>query len=475
VSTGLDVEDALRRAVAFRRVLRGGKAASAEFQIDAESAEVLHALCAVLSQSREAPDVLLNDGGSAFEFISGLVWPTGQFGGREELLSQLAFVCWRNARRSGKPSAEQNWLKRYDSTLGPMSATRLAAVRILATPISERTEELAGLHLDDPETLLSVLAILRAQWDAGPAKALEEAAFLYRYLESIEVRHPVDPILCGEREHFLGESARIAGTAARFLSRRDEARRWFDLAESWFLATENAGSNLARLSYQRLALRTEERDFEAVPELLPHLIANFERMAMAEDALKSRFLEAEILKETGQLVEATKAYGRIIEQAKALRNEPLLASAYVNVVQVHAFLGDFGTATACAQEAASLLKRLSNRVALAKLQWGLGHLFRQQGKLVASVEAFREAQKEFSEIEMHADVAAVHLILGDLLLDAGQPAQAEWEIQAALPVIDEYKLVPERIAALSLLRESLKRRQIDRAALRNLHGYFREP
>ena len=65
-------------------------------------------------------------------------------------------------------------------------------------------------------------------------------------------------------------------------------------------------------------------------------------------------------------------------------------------------------------------------------------------------------------------------MIGDLLLEAGQDAQAEWEIRAALPIIDEEKMVPEGIAALSLLRESLRRRQIDKQALRELHGYFQE-
>jgi hypothetical protein len=99
-------------------------------------------------------------------------------------------------------------------------------------------------------------------------------------------------------------------------------------------------------------------------------------------------------------------------------------------------------------------------------------LLRGKGDLPAAIEAYRSAQGSFAAIAMHADVAAVHLVLADLLLDSGQSDQAEWEIRAALPVIDEYKLVPEGFAALSLLRESLRRRQIDRQALRSLHGYF---
>jgi tetratricopeptide (TPR) repeat protein len=348
------------------------------------------------------------------------------------------------------------------------------AQRVLLTPIPERLERAAELHLDDPEMLMALLGALPLKWETAPEEALAEASFLYDHLEKLQVRFPADPILYDEREYFLGEAARIAGTACRFLSRRDEARFWLDLAEAWFLATENSASNLARVTYQRLALRFEEREFDAVLKLLPHLIANLERLAMPEDALKSRLLRATVLKEVGRLEEAAQAYGLCIEQAKALRNEVLLAAVYVNLVQLYGFLGVAEKAMSCAQEATPVLRRSRHHVALAKLQWGLGHLLRNTGKLAASIEAFRESQRSFAAVSMRADVAAVHLILADLLLEAGQASQAEWEIRQALPVIDEYKLVPEGIAALSLLRESVKRRQIDRRALRELHGYFQE-
>jgi hypothetical protein len=48
------------------------------------------------------------------------------------------------------------------------------------------------------------------------------------------------------------------------------------------------------------------------------------------------------------------------------------------------------------------------------------------------------------------------------------------EVLAALPIIDEEKMVPEGFVALSLLRESLRQQKINRQALRDLHGYFEE-
>jgi tetratricopeptide (TPR) repeat protein len=349
------------------------------------------------------------------------------------------------------------------------------AERVLATPAGERLADPRAMHLDDPEMLLSLLGMLPKMCESAPARALEEAAFLYDYLQGLEVRYPTDPILYDEREYFMGESARLAGTACRFLSRREEARHWFDRSEAWFLATENSAANIARLGYQRLALRTDEHgDLSSVLDLLPRLIGNFDRMAMQEDALKARFLEATVLKEMGKLREAIEPFQKVIADAQAIRNEHLLAAAYVNVAQIHCFLGENKEATAVAEKATPLLQRIGHQVALAKLQWGIGYLLREKGDLAASIAAFREAQRSFAAIAMQGDVAAVHLVLADLLLDAGQASQAEWEIRAALPIIEEYRLVPESIAAFSLLRESIKRRQIDRHALRELHGYFRD-
>jgi len=111
---------------------------------------------------------------------------------------------------------------------------------------------------------------------------------------------------------------------------------------------------------------------------------------------------------------------------------------------------------------------------LAKLRWCVGDILREQGKPGEAIEAYRAALHESEEVGIRGDVAALHLVLADLLLDTGQEAQAEWEIRAALPIIDEEKMVPEGIAALSLLRESVRRSQIDRKALRDLHGYFED-
>ena len=345
-----------------------------------------------------------------------------------------------------------------------------AACRVLETPREERESRVAELSLESPDVLLAVCDLLREQGETSPRTVRLEARFLYEFLNKPERRIG----LFDERHYFLGETALLAGAACRMLFRRTESRRWLDRADSAFRHTINAIADWSRVSYQRLALKLEEREFDEVLELVPSLMANFQKLGMAEDALKTRFLEGVALINTERLSEAANVFRAICEDARKSTNERLLAIATNNLIQIHGLLGESGDALADAEETLAVFRRLDNRVGIAKLQWGIGALFRAQGQISAAIGAYRSALAEFADLEMRSDVAAVHLILGDLLLDAGQETAATTEILAALPIIEEERMVPEGVAALSLLRESVRQRQINRQALRDLHGYFEE-
>jgi tetratricopeptide (TPR) repeat protein len=203
-------------------------------------------------------------------------------------------------------------------------------------------------------------------------------------------------------------------------------------------------------------------------------VTSFENLKMPEDALKCRFLEAVALKEGDRLDEAAELFRQICQDAERLGSEKLLAIASYNLVQIHGFLGQAEEAMAEARLSLPILKRLNNRVGIAKLHWGLGVLLRSQERLAESLDVFRVALNEFEEIGMRADAAAVRLVLADVLLELNRDSQAMLEVLAALPVIEEEKMVPEGAVALSLLRESVRHQRINREALRDLHGYFEE-
>jgi tetratricopeptide (TPR) repeat protein len=349
-------------------------------------------------------------------------------------------------------------------------AARRYALDFLALDTSERVIHTVDFHLDEPETLLSVCQVLEEQIEMRPAVVADSAAFLYEnLLRASDSRN----FLFDEREYYLGELAMLAGGASRILHRHEDALRWFDRSQSWLLLTANATGDVARVQYQRLALYMEQRRMLEVLHLAKPLKESFARSGAKESSLKCEYLQGMALRELGENDEALKAFEAVLAQAIETRSK-LVGPSLVMLVQIHADLGHTRVASELVRQAEPILREANNLVALGKLYWGVGLLLRAEGRSDESIQAFRIAQEELRRMELKADVAALHLLIADLLLEGGQERQAEWEIRAALPIIDELKMVPEGFAAMSLLRESLRRRSIDRQALRNLHGYFEE-
>lgn len=346
-----------------------------------------------------------------------------------------------------------------------------AAGQILSLSHEDRLRRRRSLPMEDPETLLAVCSVIRSRLTSDPSSAREEAEFFFHFLE--KPRRDIG--LFDERSYFLGELALLAGAACRQLSRREEAWIWFDRSEAGFRHTINAAADLSRLSYQRLAERLEERQIDVVLELLPSLIESFRTLGMNEDALKARFLEGLAFIETDEPARAADVFAEIADDPETQDNPRLRAAAYTNLTHVHGMVGDADAAIAASAKAIPVFRQLNDRIGLAKVQWGLANLLRESDQLGPAVEAYRQAQEQFDALGMRADIAALNLVVADLLLDLGKDADALREISAALPVIDELKMAPEGMAALSLLRESARRQEVNRAALRELHGYFPQP
>src|SRR5262249_3073303 len=206
--TGLNADEALQRALNLRERLRSGTVSAERFPLEAESIETLHALAALLDQSADQdPKHLLDDASAAFAFVSDLVWSGEILGGREDLLTRLACLCWRSARRAENPAAEAKWRTTHFS-IG-RSSVRANADRIIGAVENLRSMPHSGLNLADPEQLLSLCNLLRDLTEVEPTRARDKAEFLYKFVETSRGSIGV----FDEREYYLGEFAHIAGGA----------------------------------------------------------------------------------------------------------------------------------------------------------------------------------------------------------------------------------------------------------------------
>jgi len=68
--------------------------------------------------------------------------------------------------------------------------------------------------------------------------------------------------------------------------------------------------------------------------------------------------------------------------------------------------------------------------------------------------------------------AYLRIVLAEALLQGGRSAEAELELRTALPTIEREKMVPEGVAAIALLRESVRQRKTDPKALSAVREYL---
>jgi len=334
--------------------------------------------------------------------------------------------------------------------------------------LDERSDEDRQRFLCSPDILLSICSVLRRNRDVAPAVVLREAADIYQWIS----RPGCDLGLFDERDYFLGEIALVAGGVSRQLGKREEAFLWLDRAEAGFRHTMNPAPGLANVAYARLALRFEMGRYQDVLELLPALETSFLKIRMEVEATKCRLLLAMTLKQTGENEKALDVLGTL-HQRETLRSEPgLCARILAELGDVQQLRGDPESAMGSFQAALGLLAGDRASASRADLKLYVGNLCNALGRPGQAEEAFRAAQQDYLAMEMEGFVAYMHLLIAETLLAMQREREAEWEVLSALPTIEKMKMVPEGVAAVALLRESVRLRKTDRAALEELRRHL---
>ena len=356
---------------------------------------------------------------------------------------------------------------------GPSSRTpedaRAVGRAYLEVPLSKRTDEFTFDCISDPEVLLAICTVLKELRNTTPAKVVEEGARIYEWLVSKSGRLGV----FDECDYFSGEVAFLAGSACRLLGKRDDAERWFERAESRFRHTINPAPLLANIAYERLALYYDMRRYDRIFELIPSLKASFKKLNMGREVLKCQFLEASSFKETERKQEAQARLAELRSDPLLRSDKTLLGLVLANLGELLASEGRYGEAASVFREALSLQSQSSEPLATAHLKVAIAECLRDQGQLNAAVDSYRAATAGYAAVGMQTMVAYIRVLTAETLIATQRHREAEWEILAALPTIEEQKMVPEGFAAVALLKESVRRRNTDPDALRELRQHLK--
>ena len=275
-----------------------------------------------------------------------------------------------------------------------------------------------------------------------------------------------------EKQYFLGESALLAGSAHRALGERDEADLWLDRAEAAFRHTINSAPQMASVSYARLTLHYDRRQYERVFAALPSLISTFENAGMKREVMKCGFLEAMALKESGRREDSRSRLERLHSLPALAESQPLLGLIAVNLGELLAAEGRGAEAAGLYIEALQNLEGSSQPMTVAHLKAAVAEGLRNEGQFAAASDAYAASIQDYEELGMATQVAYLRIVRAETLIASNRPRQAEWEILAALPTIEEQKMVSEGFAAVALLKESVSRRKTDPNALRELREHL---
>ena len=349
----------------------------------------------------------------------------------------------------------------------PPPALSQEEARALAEEFLNASAELRRWEeLSNPDLLVALVSSLWGRVNSAPALVAETGAAVRAWVQSLPTYGVFD-----ENDYFLGETALVAATGYRLIGQFDRAESLLDAAEDSFRHTVNPAPLIAKVQFQRLALRYDLHRFHSVLESIGSLRSSFQRLGMLGDAAKAAFLEAMATKESGQKEQAFLLFTEL-RASLADNANGVLAGCLVEIGAYHGGREDYDRALEAYEEASELIAASDQPARMAHLKATIGETYRAKGELNAAVDSFRLAINHYASLKMDSMVAYLRVLNAELLLTAKRESEAEWEIRAALPVIDESRLVAEGLAAMALLKECLRRRRLDRSVLGRIKGHL---
>ena len=434
-----------------------------------KTADVLYALCSLMSEDCEGtPREVLDHAATVHDTLSTRQWRDDEMSERETILCSLAFLCWRAARLLGRSFNAQQWEIRYRVAVQDTFEWSLIGEACLPHN-REGKRGFQDLERLSSEELFRLLLYLRERCDVDPQMVSLAAIRLHKELSANTIEVPGDL-----RLYFLGESARLAGATVRNTGVQEEAIDWLDIAAKHFQAGPNREPELARVSYLRFAILYRLCGFDAVYKSIPALAKTFQNLGMQEDLVKCRILWAASLKSAG---ECERALGVLapLKHMKDGMKPALYGWVLVELGDIKQILGDYQRGLEDLKEAARLFRAEDQWIGLADVASMMGFGFRSQGMLKEAAECFRASQEQHRQLGMRSLEAYAGILLAETYLALGAPRDAERLLLAAIPIFEEQSMVADAVAAVRLLRASIRQRKLDPEILRDLRErLFRE-
>jgi len=458
------VSDVIAEAVDLRRKIEGSWHMPLDIKDQSDRADVLYALCQLLSDDcLDSPETVLDQATSTIERLGASPWVQDDLEERESLVCSFMFVAWRAARVLNLSRDAQRWESKYNQLF--RSSLLWGVTEVALEVVGQSIQAAAEVIANGPEAVFQALLYLRDLGEAAPESAAQAAIQIFHSLEVDRLRLPQDL-----QAFFLGESARLAGTFLRFVGNLVEVERWAELSESHFQGDRNPTPALARVAFLRMAVAYAQSrwDFRAA-ERLEHLFAE---LGMEEDRIKCRIVWAASLKTAGRFLEALE----VLEPLRRSRTQiraGLYGWALLHSGDIHQICGDYQLALEELTEAGNLLREGRQSSGLADVNSMISGIYRSHGMIDEALLLLKSSFQEHTRLGLTSLVANDRILIAETYLAMGRPGEAELEIRAALPVLQEQAMIPEAVIAVSLLREAIRRQHRESKMPREIREHLR--
>lgn len=450
MATGLPIDEAYAKA---SRWLGSRREPHVDRRIaEPELIDVVHAVCRLLQNGTFSPATLE----SAYGFVVNLVWGEDEFGEQDQILADLAYRAWNEFRRRGDERAMKDWQGRCVQRVLKQEVLR----DFLALPIQSRSPNLTERFLADKPVLLAACISLEKSRNTKPVVAAREAKQMHEWLVSELASHPSEEI-----SYFAGRVAYSAAGCSRHLGHFREHDSWLEVARAHFDNTLSPGPMLARVEWSRLVALHDLHRVHGILDEIRSVTAAFKRYEMDLDELKGIVLEASVLKAMNRRVEALERLEVVRYAAAATEDSLMLGLTLASIAELVAESGNPQKGLLLMREALSLMGESSGPVGLGGIHVLTAELFRNEGNLEAASREYALAVAIYQAGGLSFQEAYMRVVRSETLLAGGCEDEALAELASALPVVMREEAWVDGVAAITLLKESLRRKRADPSAI----------
>lgn len=442
-------------ARALRAEIASGGRVSVDLYDQNVSADILRAACqSLMEDCSGAPLEVLHVASAIMDLLEPVRWIEDHFAERAELLCTLSFCAWRATRLLNLAADAQRWEAEYVRLFrGSLQwgVTKAICGSVALWTVGNDEQTFGEGH----EAIFQLLLYLRDSLETAPELVQQRTVEIHEFLRLRD--GGVDPDL---ESYFLGESARILGCVTRTVGRSPEVEEWLARAEAYFSQGPNPAPQLARIKSNRLALLYQLNRWDLVCQAAPYLDKTFEEFAMEEDRIKLRIIWAASLKVSGRLDEALDVL-KPLRESRAQIPPGLYGWVLLQSGDIHQTWGDPTRAMDELMEAAQLLREGGQFTGLAQVSASISLAFRSKGMLKEALRFLESSREDHERLGMKWSEAYNRMLIAETLLAMGRSHDAEVEIRAAIPVLEEQAMVADAVAAVNLLREAIRRQRFD--------------